>query len=124
MTDTNFTLSADADLDDLPRTLRREHEARAREREARKRGSLADSVPFSDRQDSETATADVPAPAATLTGFDVPFMRLVAFYLKSVVAAIPALILLTVILYFMGQALQGFFPELVKMKIMITFPNG
>jgi hypothetical protein len=33
MTDTNFPLSADADLDDLPRTLRREHEARARQRE-------------------------------------------------------------------------------------------
>jgi hypothetical protein len=119
MTDTNFSLSDETDLDDLPRTLRREHEARARRRD-----SMTDAVPRADREDEYSVVGDAEAPAATVAAFNVPFAQLVAFYLKSVLAAIPALILLTVILWFMGQALQGFFPELVKMRILITFPNG
>lgn len=122
MTDTNFPLSADTDLDDLPRTLRREHEARAREREARRRGGLSEQA--AEREEFSQATLAADAPAATVTRIDVPFMRLVAFYLRSVLAAIPALILLTIILWFAGQGLRTFYPELVKMKILITFPNG
>lgn len=66
---------------------------------------------------------DDPIPAS-VQRFDVPFLRLVAFFLKAVLAAIPALILLGVILYFAGKGLEAYFPELVRMKIMITFPGG
>lgn len=128
MTDAEFSLGAGSDLDDLPRTLRREHEARAREareRERRKHTLSADApdvYPHGGAREKSYAGDD--AVAAAVTRIDVPFGRLVLFFLKAVLAAIPALILLTVILWFMGQALQTLFPELVKMKILITFPNG
>jgi hypothetical protein len=140
------------DQDDLPRTFRREKEARereAREREAKER----EARDRADRQAKERqasprgapslstahdayATApqvytdsnvqpdvtDMPFPAS-VRRFDVPFLHLVTFFLKAVLAAIPALFLLGVILWFAGAALQGFFPDLVKMKILISFPN-
>jgi hypothetical protein len=56
--------------------------------------------------------------------FDVPFLRLAMFFMKAVLAAIPALILLGAILYFMGKGLEAYFPELIRMKILITFPQG
>ena len=65
---------------------------------------------------------DTPYPA-TVQRFDVPFMHLVMFFLKAVLAAIPALILLTAILWFAGSAAQALFPELIKMKILISFPS-
>jgi cation transporter-like permease len=58
-----------------------------------------------------------------VTRIDVPFIRLVFFFLKAVVAAIPALILLTAIFWVGGQLLETFYPELVKMKILISFPG-
>lgn len=61
---------------------------------------------------------------ATVRRFDVPFVHLMMFFLKAVLASIPALILLGVILYFAGQALATHFPELVRMKILVTFPGG
>ena len=120
MTDTNFPLSADADLDDLPRTLRREHEARARQREA----APGDPPRFVSRDDGYAAAPllDEP-PAATVTRIDVPFMRLVFFFLKAVIAAIPALMLLTAILWAGGQLVEKFYPEIIKMKILISFPG-
>ena len=125
MTDTNFPLSADADLDDLPRTLRREHEARAREaRERQRDGAPGDPPRFVSRDDGYAAVPllDEP-PAATVTRIDVPFVRLVFFFLKAVVAAIPALILLTAILWVGGQLVEAFYPEIIKMKILISFPG-
>ena len=56
--------------------------------------------------------------------FDVPFLQLSAFFLKAVLAAIPALLLLGVLLFFAGKGLQAYFPELVHTKILISFPNG
>lgn len=145
------------DHDDLPRTFRREKEARereAREREAKERE--ARDRQMAERQAKERAQreraaapaaaapslstapeiganpqvyadpavqpdiADMPYPA-TVRRIDVPFFHLMAFFLKAVVAAIPALILLTAILWFLGQGLSAFFPELVKMKILIGF---
>lgn len=120
MTDTNFPLSADADMDDLPRTLRREREARQREAMERSSAAPPDYVSREERYGEEPGE---PYPAA-VTRIDVPFLRLVAFFLKAILAAIPALILLTVILWFFGQGLQTYFPELVKMRIIISFPNG
>jgi hypothetical protein len=135
MTDANFPLTADSDFDDLPRTLRREREARAREarereqREKRERegrsgmdASLGDPPAYL-RRAVPVAYGDDPVPAA-VQRFDVPFLRLVAFFLKAVIAAIPALILLGVLLYFAGKGLEAYFPELVRMKILITFPGG
>jgi hypothetical protein len=43
--------------------------------------------------------------------------------LKAVVAAIPALILLTAILWAGGQLLEKFYPDIIKMKILISFPG-
>jgi hypothetical protein len=136
MSDVNFPLTADADFDDLPRTVRREKEARAREaREARERARRD-----RDERRLEPAFGDLPsclsrdrpAPppvygdepvAAAVRRFDVPFLHLMAFFLKAVVAAIPALMLLGVILYFAGKGLEAYFPEFVRMKIMIMFPG-
>lgn len=130
MTDANFPLTADSDFDDLPRTLRREKEARARaarERERDGRGMdaiLGDPPSYLARgRPAPPIYGDDPIPAS-VQRFDVPFLRLVTFFLKAVLAAIPALILLGVILYFAGKGLEAYFPELVRMKIMITFPGG
>jgi len=143
MTDVNFPLTADSDFDDLPRTLRREREARARqareakEREQRERdgrssassGSMS-AAPLGDPpaylsrgRAMPQMYGDEPMPAS-VQRFDVPFGRLALFFLKAVIAAIPALILLGVILYFAGKGLEAYFPELVRMKILITFPSG
>jgi hypothetical protein len=135
MTDANFPLTADSDFDDLPRTVRREKEARAREaREAREReqrerdGRSMDAArgdPPSYLTRSRPAPViygDDPIPAA-VRRFDVPFLHLTTFFLKAVLAAIPALILLGTILYFMGKGLEATFPDLVRMKVLITFPG-
>ena len=135
MTDANLALTADSDFDDLPRTLRRERELRAREarerkeREERERGgrtldALGDPPPYLARTlMPPVAYGDDPIPAS-VHRLDVPFLRLVLFFLKAVLAAIPALILLGVILYYAGKGLEAYFPELVRMKILISFPGG
>jgi hypothetical protein len=138
----NFALLGDESADDLPRTFRREKEARAREARERAAQERAAAPTLSTTPDSfgpapasvapqprtradpdlAPVIADMPYPAS-VRRFDVPFMHLVTFFLKAVVAAIPALILLTAILWLFGSALQAFFPDLVKMKILISFPN-
>jgi hypothetical protein len=100
--------------DDLPRTIRREREAR--EREARERES-AIGVPAMERDGGSLG-----APAATVTDVDVPFLKLMAFFIKAVFAAIPALLILTVLLWSFGHALQSYFPQLLKLKILIYMP--
>jgi hypothetical protein len=106
------TLSLAAD-DDLPRTIRREREAR--ERQAREReAAAAMRVPSIEHDGDYGALA---SPPATVTAIDVPFLGLMAFFIKAVFAAIPALLVLTVLLWLFGQGLQSFFPQLLKMKI-------
>ncbi len=61
-------------------------------------------------------------PPATVTRFQVPFFHLVGFFLKAVLAAIPAILLLGAILWGLGTLAQIYFPALVKMRILITFP--
>ncbi|WP_045838117.1 hypothetical protein [Hyphomicrobium sp. 99] len=125
------------DGEDLPRTFRREKEARAREareRAAQERAA-APTLPMgvADRRMSprphtyETGDPDTgddvqPIPAS-VRRFDVPFVDLVTFFLKAVIASIPALLLLGAVLWVMGAALQALFPALIKMKILISFPN-
>jgi hypothetical protein len=109
MPEPTFSMTAD---DDLPRTIRREREAR--ERLARERESSV-SVPPIPVMEHEPAF--LPAPASTVTAIEVPFLRLMMFFIKAVFAAVPALIALTAVLWLFGQGLQSFFPQLVKMKI-------
>ena len=122
------------DTDDLPRTLRREKEARAREareRAAREHAaapSLSTGIDDYTRpqpqiyRSAETEPRIGSAPvAATVREFDVPFARLVTFFLKAAIAAVPGVLLLGVILWFVGAGLEMVFPQLIKMKILIGF---
>jgi hypothetical protein len=107
------TFSMTAEDDDLPRTIRREREAR--ERQARERETAAAAaVPSIDHDAAYGALA---SPPATVTDIDVPFVRLMMFFVKAVFAAVPALVVLTALLWLFGQGLQSFFPQLLKMKI-------
>lgn len=174
MASVDFPLMAGEGIEDLPRTIRREREAReraAREREAAERAAREQEVAARERADKaheQTAGArkrdrvrghdtslshdfapigpqaerspygkdddyDAPAifrprhsggEATAVSRFDVPFTHLMAFSVKAVVAAIPALVLLTAILWLGGALLKAFFPELVHMQILITFPDG
>lgn len=119
MAEPTFSMTAD---DDLPRTIRRERDAREREaRETRERQSrererepvLAPPSPEMARE----AGYGMSAPAATVTAIDVPFFRLMMFFIKAAFAGVPALIVLTALLWMLGQGLQSYFPQLLKMKI-------
>lgn len=167
MSDTNYPLMADGGPDDLPRTLRRERDARereARERLAKEReAALAAQAAASPRAQPQMPTPGMAGDAAAgghgmggggmgsagmggpsmadpfvvtdqdfahaaplpsvVRRFDVPFLHLVGFFLKAVLAMVPALIVLGLILWGIGQFLQTFFPHLVKMQILIWFPN-
>ncbi|HVX36237.1 MAG TPA: hypothetical protein VHC71_08460 [Hyphomicrobium sp.] len=131
----DFGLFSD-DTDDLPRTLRREKEARAREareRAAQERAaapSLSTGIDDYSRLQPQIYRSSGDGPrinnepiAATVRAFDVPFVRLVTFFLKAVVAAIPAILLLGVVLWFIGTGLERVFPQLIKMKILIGFSS-
>jgi hypothetical protein len=128
MTEMNFPLMGEDAPDDLPRTLRREREAR--EREARERAHR-EREPAQARLTGRFLAAAKPAYARSaeaaspslVKDFDVPFARLVVFFIKAALAAVPGILLLGVVLWIIGQGLQAFFPELVKMQILVWFPN-
>jgi hypothetical protein len=124
--DTNFSMMEDAD--DLPRTLRREREAReraARETETRKRNAtLTHDYDANHRSPVADRPAHVQGAAAgVVTGFDVPFFQLVRFFIKAVFAALPALIILAVMLWFAGAALKSAYPGLVHTEVVIRVPR-
>ena len=130
MAEPKFSSVTDVDTDDdLPRTLRREREAqarRAREHELNvpqgpaPSSTAADAPPF----DDEAYEYDDIEPApATVTRLDIPFLHLMLFFFKAVVAGIPALILLVGILWLFGEVITATFPELIKMQILIRMPN-
>jgi hypothetical protein len=122
----DFPLMADEGSDDLPRTLRREREAReraAREREAKARtATLTHDFGASDGRSERGASAEALSGTA-VNRFEVPFGHLMMFFIKAVFAAIPALIILTALLWLGGNVLKAFFPELIHMQILVTFPN-
>ncbi|WP_072396555.1 hypothetical protein [Hyphomicrobium sp. CS1GBMeth3] len=134
MSDVHFPLTADADFDDLPRTVRREKEARAREaraarerarrdhdEEARLEPTFGDLPSYLSRQrPSPPAYGDEPI-AAAVQRFDVSFLHLVTFFFKAAIAAIPALIFLAAALYYIGKGVAIFYPDLATMKILIAF---
>lgn len=116
--------------DDLPRTLRRARDERdAREREAnghRFPSSLkaAMNAASGNAMPASEYSAGVPvSDGMTVTRIDVPFHRLVTFFMKAVFAALPALVMLTVMLWVIGEGLQRYFPWLLKMRILIQFPG-
>lgn len=121
MAEPQFAMHSD---DDLPRTLRRERDAR-RQAQSFHQHAPAGSGPSIADDDKRSFASDEPgaAPPATVTGIDVPFMRLVAFFVKCSIAAIPALVILGLILFAMGQIAERVFPWLVKMRIVISFPG-
>jgi hypothetical protein len=125
VTDANFSLMMDEALDDLPRTVRRERDAQraAREDEERKRAAKLTYgfAAGARRDDYEGAEPD--AMPAVVTRFDVPFVRLMFFYIKAVFAAVPALIILGGLLWLAGDVMRTLFPWLVKMQILIRFPG-
>jgi hypothetical protein len=134
------------DMDDLPRTLRREHESRDRaarelaEKEAATRAAWdRGTTPARGVPAQASSTYGAPEPAnpydapypvqqegsdrVTVRRFKVPFFSLMGFFIKAVFAAVPALLILMGMLYGLGLALQAYFPQLIKMKIVITFPG-
>jgi hypothetical protein len=121
---------ADGGPDDLPRTFRREREAR--EREARERAAVEQAFapppepaygPEPGLDNYGAQPFGVPYYAGVVTALKIPFVQLMKFFVKAVFAAIPALIILGIMLWVMGQVLTNYFPALLKMKILITFPN-
>jgi hypothetical protein len=117
--------------DDLPRTLRRARD----ERDAREREANGERVPPS-LKTALTAVSGSEAPpvaelaaggtageGVTVTRLNVPFANLVTFFMKAVFAALPALIVLMVVLWTIGEVLQRYFPWLLKMRILIQFPG-
>jgi len=131
VSEVNFSLLADEGVDDLPRTLRRERDARERAAREEEERMLRATRTHDFDLARGLEPADYPAPEhegpeavpAVVTQFDVPFLRLMAFFIKAVFAAIPALIILGVLLWFAGDVLRNLFPWLVKMQILIHFPN-
>jgi hypothetical protein len=124
MPEPTFSMTAD---DDLPRTIRRERDAQrereAREREARDREARDRQVAAPVLQREGEGELEMPAaPAATVVDFDVPLAKLAMFFVRAVFAAIPALLVLMALLWVFGHTLQIFFPQLLKMKILIYMP--
>jgi len=116
--------------DDLPRTLRRARD----EHEARERTANGPRFPSSLKAAMAAASGEAtsvpdhavrtsPDDGVTVTRFDVPFGSLVTFFMKAMFAALPALIVLMVMLWTLGEILQRTFPWLLKMRILIQFPG-
>jgi hypothetical protein len=122
----DFPLMADEGSDDLPRTLRREREAReraAREKEAKARAAtLTHDFGASDARGDRSMAAEA-YPGTAVNRFEVPFGHLMMFFIKAVFAAIPALIILSILLWLGGNVLKAMYPELIHMQILVTFPN-
>lgn len=126
MAERNLPLGGE-NTDDLPRTLRREREARereARDREMRAQSSFGAPEPApSYTPPASTTFLDDPQPA-TVRRFDVPFLHLVTFFLKATVAAIPALILLAAIVIGGTHAAKFVFPniEVLQVRLILSDP--
>jgi hypothetical protein len=143
MTTGNYAPLNETTSDDLPRTLRRERDRLAREKQAAdllseqaewdRTNRAASAVattgsygtpeaahPYDQAYVAQDDTGRVPA---TVTRIKVPFFSLMGFFIKAVFAAVPALLILIGMLYALGVILQMYFPQLIKMKILISFPG-
>jgi hypothetical protein len=113
--DRNISLE-DGGSDDLPRTLRREREARERANLPPTAVPQAPATPVP--REPDWSHSSWPQPAV-VTAIKVPFFRLMLFMIKAVLAALPALILLTAILWGFGWLLKMYFPWLVHFDVHI-----
>ena len=120
MVNTQLALVGDGSAYDLPLTVLRERAKQ--EREARNRAQTQASATPSAGLVPGQSYAEGPVPAM-VTRLQIPLLRLMFFFIKAAFAAIPALIILGVILWIAGHLLQLYFPELVKMQILIQFPH-
>jgi hypothetical protein len=115
MPEPSLPLPSDDPADDLPRTVRRDRDAKAREKALREEAERAQ-----ERRAASRLNADEP-PAATVTHIDMPFFRLTLFFLKAAIAAIPAMVVLGLILLLIGQVLS----PVVQVQINIPpLPHG
>ena len=133
MASVDFPLTADEGAEDLPRTVRREKERQrvAREREAQARATTlthdfgaADAEHDRARYREPSIYRAQSSVGTAVTHFDVPFAHLMGFSIKAVIAAIPALVLLGALLWIAGALLKTYYPDLVHMEILITFPKA
>lgn len=115
----NLAMTVD---DDLPRTLRREKEARQREALGRSLDSPEYRTHPPPGYNNPHAPEDISEPA-TVARLSIPFFHLMLFFFKAVFAAIPALILLGALLWLAGDLLMAYYPQLVKLQIIIKVPN-
>ncbi len=120
--------------DDLPRTLRRERDAREREREQRDRDAAmaAQAQPYPQpgyqaqdygRQDYANADAYPMPGSGVVNRLEIPFTHLVWFFVKAVFAAVPALLLLAALLFGGGLVLKYQFPWLRHFEIIVRSPD-
>ena len=132
MSDINFQPGAE---EDLPRTIRRARQERDGVLSAAAHEPV---VPLNGPHIAAGATAAVAgadhAPPLHMAGHDqkphvvvrelnIGFFHLMFFFIKAVLAAIPALVILGALVWLGGEILTQTFPELLKMKILIQFPN-
>jgi hypothetical protein len=122
MSQSDLSLGVDDSMDDLPRTLRREKEARAAQA-ARTSSLSAGSAVNPQAYLPESGALDEPLQPAEVRALRIPFFHLMFFFIKAVLAAIPALILLVALLWLAGDILMTYFPWLVKVKVQIYVPN-
>ncbi len=119
--------------DDLPRTLRRAREARERGLDGggdRSTGRGAQSAfvaqpvgPDATFSSDLSRSESVVLHGNTVTDIRIPFFRMMVFCFKLVFAAVPALIMLGVLLWLAGHALMTYAPWLVKLQILIRVPT-
>lgn len=111
--------------DDLPRTLRREREAQERAGRAPFQAVGAAPAPPAPSAyvPEPTMPAHIEVAGGVVTDIRIPFTRLMVFGFKLVFAAIPALIVLGVLLWTAGHLLMTYFPWLVKLQVLIRVPG-
>ncbi len=107
MAEPKFSMTAD---EDLPRTLRREKEARQREAQEREQPDVGIGRPDDDYEYVEEIAYD--PEGVTVTRLNIPFFHLMLFFIKAVFAAIPAIILLVAVCILIGETLQSQLPWL------------
>lgn len=119
------------DDEDLPRTLRRAKQERAAQIAHASAPTTAAPASLSvtpeplgaTHADARAAHHDGGDDGVTVTQIEVPFVRLMLFFLKAVLAAIPALFLLGVLLWATGVILKLYFPWIIQTEILIRFPG-
>ncbi len=110
--------------DDLPRTLRRERALQQQQTVMQEPLRLNSS-----RLNPTPSTLGLEGPVDSVPDrvvvgrFNVPFLHLVLFFIKALFAAIPALILLGVLLFGAGEVLQIYFPELRQFELIMRVPR-